>query len=287
MLKLPFHYCNIFLDFIKRKLFKKKWFILIKEINNVNQIFNLNINSLIKLEPDNIERADPFVCEINESKYLYFEEMNASGKGHLAYSVFNSETKQLSNSETILKLDFHLSFPNIFKKDDDYYMIPESEAAKNIMLYKCIEFPAKWAFVKNLFENVYATDSVVLYYNNLWWLFTSLKSSNMIYNYDDLYLYYSENLEGNWNAHPLNPVVSDVKTARCAGKIIVIGSKYFRPSQNCRYRYGYGININEIVKLNTEEYEEKVIKSYIPYQSNLLNIHTLNVSSNCIFLDAK
>ena len=39
--------------------------------------------------------------------------------------------------------------------------------------------------------------------------------------HNELYLFYSDNLlSQNWKSHPMNPVISDVKRARPAGKIL-------------------------------------------------------------------
>ena len=36
-----------------------------------------------------------------------------------------------------------------------------------------------------------------------------------------LHLFFSETLRGNWSAHPLNPVKTDVRSSRPAGPVIV------------------------------------------------------------------
>ena len=109
----------------------------------------------------------------------------------------------------------------------------------------------------------------------------------MLYNYDDLYLFYSETPLSDWTAHPLNPVVSDVKTARCAGKVFSLNGQLIRPSQSCLHRYGYGLNLNRILKLSTTDYKESLIKSFTPEQTKFKNIHTLNYANNFVFIDAK
>ena len=61
--------------------------------------------------------------------------------------------------ESILKLDYHLSYPCVFKVDHTWYMIPETSANKTIELWKCTEFPLKWEKHSNLIENIEAVDS--------------------------------------------------------------------------------------------------------------------------------
>ena len=61
-----------------------------------------------------------------------------------------------------------------------------------------------------------------------------------------------------------------------------------RPSQiNIKERYGYGININVIKKLNLEEYEEKIIKKITPENNfNIKGMHHVSTSKDKIYIDA-
>ena len=42
-----------------------------------------------------------------------------------------------------LDLDYHLSYPFIFKENDNIYMIPEANANRRLEIYKCVNFPNK------------------------------------------------------------------------------------------------------------------------------------------------
>jgi primosomal protein N' (replication factor Y) len=56
-------------------------------------------------------------------------------------------------------------------------MCPETHEAQDIRLYKCVEFPLKWQYVKSLITNVSAVDTSIFFKNEKWWLMTNLSNS--------------------------------------------------------------------------------------------------------------
>ena len=188
----------------------------------------------------------------------------------------------------VLEKSYHLSYPHIIKHENNYYMIPESLENKTIEIYKCVLFPHKWIFHKNLMENIKAVDNTVFYHNEMWWLFTNLIEIEGGSSHDELFLFYSNELLSNkWISHPMNPIVSDVRTSRPAGNIFITGDKIIRPSQDSSKRYGYGINLNEILILNKDKYLEKKINFIDPeWDDNILGTHTINHVNELTFIDA-
>ena len=91
-----------------------------------------------------------------------------------------------------------------------------------------------------------------------------------------------------WTPHPLNPIVSDVRKARPAGNVFVHKGKIIRPAQNCSGHYGYGMNMNEILILNEEEYKEISIEIIEPdWDKNAISTHTFNHLNGLTVIDAK
>jgi hypothetical protein len=209
--------------------------------------------------------ADPHVIQNGSSFYIFIEEyIYKKKKGHISVIKMDNQGNY-EKPVRVLEKNFHLSYPFIFKWDDKYYMIPESLGNRTVEIYECIEFPYKWEFKMNLMENVRAVDATLFYHHEKWWLFVNMSENEGSSVYDELFLFYSDRLKTKeWKAHPLNPIISDVKRARPAGRIFLRHGKIFRPSQNCSLRYGYGININEIVILSETEYLEKKVASVMP-----------------------
>jgi len=168
-------------------------------------------------------------------------------------------------------------------------MIPETPSTKTIEVYKCIEFPRRWEFLKNLMENIQAADTTLLHYENKWWLFTNIVENEGANMAEELFLFYSDNpLSERWIPHPKNPIVSDISNGRPAGKIFEHNGNLFRPSQNSTKRYGYGLKFNKIINLDENNYQEKLVDSIEPkWEKNIKAVHTFNFEKKLTIIDAQ
>jgi hypothetical protein len=240
------------------------------------------------LSPKGFFWADPFIISENEYYYIFVEEfVYREYKAHLSVLKLDAEGNLLT-SERIIERPYHMSYPCVFKVGPTYYMIPETSQNKTIELYKCTDFPNKWEFDRNIMENLSAVDSTTFYFDDKWWLFTSIdKTDDKVGASTELFLFFTENLlSGTWKSHPLNPVVSDERTARPAGKLFISEGKIFRPSQDCSVRYGRGFNLNEVTKLTETEYEETLFSRAEPsWDKNLKGSHTYNFDKDFTVLD--
>ena len=233
--------------------------------------------------------ADPHIIYKDNKYYVFIEEfMYKTKKGHISYLVIDNNGKYTS-PQKILEKSYHLSHPYVFFHENDLYMIPDTSINKTVELYRCVKFPDKWEFVNNIMENVYAVDTTLFKKDGKWWLFTNIKESEGYSNWDELFLFYSsELLSKSWKAHPTNPIVSDASSARPAGNIFLFNDNIYRPSQNCSKGYGYGIKINQIIKLNEYDYQELCINSIEPkWDKKITGLHTLNFYNNLTIIDAK
>jgi hypothetical protein len=264
------------------------WMLLF-QIRKVDDVFLNSFSSFIKLKSSKDKFwADPFIINRKSRNYVFVEELiYKTRKGHISVIELDNEGNFLG-SEKIIDKPYHLSYPFIFEVNDCYYMIPESSQNKTIELYKCSEFPYKWEFSKNLMENLSAVDTTLFLYNNKWWLFTCIDGTGGISGGStELFLFYSDDpFSDNWKSHQCNPIISDVRKARPAGKIFVQDGKIYRPSQDCSVRYGKGFNFNQITLLTENEYEEKLILKVEPeWNKRLKGSHTFNFDNNFTIID--
>ena len=233
--------------------------------------------------------ADPHIITKDDNYFVFIEEyIYKKSKGHISLIKIDKKGNYKYLGK-ILEKKYHLSYPFVFEFENNYYMIPETEANKSIELYKCTDFPMKWEYYGKIMNNVSAVDTTIFNHNNKWWMFTGIKENNGASNSDELFLFYSDNpLSDRWIRHEKNPIVSDVRQARPAGKIFSINSKIYRPSQNGSNYYGYGISINQIEKINEKEYEEKSITSILPnWDKNITGVHTFQYDEGLSIIDAK
>lgn len=232
--------------------------------------------------------ADPHVVQKNSTYYIFFEEyLNSEEKGRISLITMD-EDGSYSEPEVILDKSYHLSYPYVFEHDNEYYMIPETMANHTIELYKCVDFPYKWEFQMNLMENIQAVDATLYRKDGKWWMFANVLEHGGASTWDELYIFFSEELySASWTPHVMNPVVSDCKSSRPAGRLFVQNGGLYRPSQNCSTRYGYGFNIGEIKTLNETEYEEEIVSRVQPnWEKQIKGTHTFNRVGSLHVVDA-
>ena len=239
-------------------------------------------------QPANTFRADPFLITKENRKFIFFEEfLYAKNKAHI--SVMELLKDGTYTEPTVaLEKPYHLSYPFVFKWENNLYMIPETAANKTVELYRCKQFPDQWGFVMNLMENISLIDCTLQFENGKWWLFACTQNHPLTSSNDQLLLFYSENLfTNNWIAHLQNPVATDISNCRPAGKIFSIDGKLYRPAQNnASQQYGYALKINCIEILNETEYKETEVFEVLPGVGNKLSaVHTINFTDDTIVID--
>jgi hypothetical protein len=247
-----------------------------------------DISSMARLSPPSDRFwADPFLVRENGIDYLFFEELKfGENIGKLAVAEIGPEGFR-SNPEIVLEEPWHLSYPQVFKHEGRWYMIPESGDAKRVDLYTTDEFPKNWKRVKTLIKGQRIFDATLLHHDGLWWLFGNA-AENGVSDYDELNLYYSTDLmNGDWTPHKANPVISDVRSARPAGPFFKSAGRLFRPSQDSRTRYGYGLVLNEVVELTTDSFKENVVERVLPEteHTDIRGIHTYCNSGELVAID--
>jgi len=232
--------------------------------------------------------ADPHILQRDDKYYVFFEEyLYETGKGHISVLTID-EDGNYSEPTTVLNTEHHLSYPFVFEHEGAIYMVPESIENKTIQLYKCVGFPHKWEHQHNLIDNIQAVDATLFEHEGKWWMFANIAEQEGSSVHDELHIFYADSpLSTNWKPHSLNPVVSDCKVARPAGKIFTENGRIYRPSQNCSVRYGYGFNLNEIELLTTTEYKETTVSRVEPnWEKHLVGTHTFNRVGNLHVIDA-
>jgi hypothetical protein len=199
------------------------------------------------------------------------------------------QSGKYSDPVKVLEEPFHLSYPHVFENNGTIYMIPETRVTKSVNLYQSTDFPYKWEHRLTIMDSVNAVDSTILFHKNKWWLFTNIAEPDGTSTHNELYLFHSDNLlSQNWKSHSLNPVISDVKRARPAGKILELNGKLIRPSQCCTPWYGYGIKLNEIVVMTENDYSETEIAFIEPnWDKNLFGVHTFCHENKLSMIDGE
>jgi len=263
------------------------------EIGYINQNeFDWNTNTVPKnpmllpvAEPKTSYLADPFPVEYGGDTFLFYEDFDKkTQKGRIGCGKL-TETG-LSNQKLVLEEDWHLSYPFSFEQGGEYFLIPESADNGKIYRYRARNFPYEWE-KGEVFFPFEGYDPTILRYDNKYWLFINQRLHPGISPFDELFLYWcTDFLDPVWHAHPLNPIVSDVRFSRPAGAIFLEGKRPIRPAQDSGLRYGHQVIFREIKKLTETEYQEDTVGSLSAAGvKGALGVHTVNPSAGKVFLD--
>jgi hypothetical protein len=227
----------------------KSPFELIPPPNNLNPV--LTRNDIIDVKA--LFVADPFMIKVENIWYMFFEIYNGSnGKGEIG-SARSPDGLKWAYDSVVLEEPFHLSYPYVFSWEDEIYMIPEAGSSLSIRIYKAKNFPLAWEFIGTLLSGQQFLDSSIIFYDNLWWLFTEAGGS---FRFDTLRLFFADNLHGKWTEHPQSPVIKgNPHIARPAGRINIYEGKLVRYTQDCYPRYGTQVRAFQI-EISKKNYQE-------------------------------
>lgn len=231
-------------------------------------------------------RADSFAFADSKGFHVFFEDYDyRKRKGKISKVTYNEDTG-FSEPSTVLEKDYHLAYPYIFEEDNNVYLIPETFENNQIDMYKIDKNTGGLQFHKTILPDIDAVDSTVFFYNGKWWLFCTKQSDNPN---AKLFLFCSDKIDGSYTGHPANPVKTDIRSSRPAGKPFLINNALYRPAQDSSVTYGGRIALNKIVKLTAAEFEEETVGFTAPVMGSLYNkgIHTICEAGDYTVIDAK
>lgn len=246
--------------------------------------------------PDDGRRfyADPFPIRRYGVTTLFVEDYPyATGKGIISAITFGPNGAA-GPPVPVLEEAHHLSYPFVFARDGATWMIPESGAHGTIDLYRATAFPGGWVKEATLLSGLTASDATLVEHGGLWWMFATVRAFDpaahphaALGSYSDgLHLWSARDFRGPWTAHPGNPVLVDIASARSAGRIVERGGALIRPVQDCRRGYGEALALARIDRLDADGYGqtvETILRAGPLFPGN--HLHTLNRCDGLEFID--
>jgi len=205
--------------------------------------------------------ADPFPVEVDGGHVLFVEDFDHRlGRGVIS-AVEVDRGGPLGTPRPVLEHRVHLSYPYVLRDEGAWWMIPETSAAGTVELYRATSFPAGWRRERILLDGVTASDVSVVRHEGRWWMFATVRHGGSWS--DALHLWSADHLTGPWRPHPHNPVCLDIASARPAGRPVHHpdhrGGRLLRPVQDGSTGYGGGLAVAEVVRLDEEAYEQRVV----------------------------
>ncbi|MBN2290527.1 MAG: hypothetical protein JXQ83_14430, partial [Candidatus Glassbacteria bacterium] len=161
--------------------------------------------------------AHPFMVVEDSLYYMFFTAKNdRTGQGGIGLAVSRSGM-DWEYRRIVLDEPYDLSYPYVFKWQDDYFMIPEAHTETSLRLYRATDFPDKWTYDTDLLTGDYFISASVVRYNGMWWMFVARLGN------ETLRLFHAPELRGPWTEHPRSPVVEkNLDTARPGGRLLVV-----------------------------------------------------------------
>lgn len=220
--------------------------------------------------------ADPFAVTVKGRHYVFVEDLPFStNKGHISVLEIDADG-ELRRVAPVLEKPHHLSYPFTFEWRGSHFMIPETGANRSVEVYRAKAFPDEWTLEHVMMEGVYAVDTTLVEVDGTWWMFANIGAEGTV-NTDELHVFHGPTPLGPWHPHRRNPVKSDGRCARPAGRLFRWNGDLYRPSQDCSGRYGAAIVVNKVLQLDSTDYREAVVSRIEPrWAPNLLGTHTLN-----------
>lgn len=241
--------------------------------------------------PDDGRRyyADPFLIEHAGAVHLFVEEFPyATGRGIISHAVLGPDGR-FGTPRAVLERPYHLSYPQVFARDGEIWMLPEASASGAIELYRADPFPGRFVLHARLVDGAFH-DATFFDAGDRLWIAAGGQCPGSS-TWDALSLFHAERLDGPWTAHARNPVVVDARCARPAGELYRQDGALWRPSQDCSGGYGSALTLSRIDRLTPDIFDETPTATFrlggqLGSVRGLSGPHTINHAGGIEVIDA-
>lgn len=265
-----------------------------KNVNELIQNPSGQKVSLLKHRNNKTFNADCFGIRTDNKVDILFEELDYSTdkKGKILFASIDNNGAEIARGEVSgIQNDIHSSYPFLFKEEDRLFMIPETGAKKQVLLYEADQKNGvqNWNKRAVLLDGAAFADTTLLKHEGKYWLFYTIHNEE----YDgDLHLHiaYANKLDGPYTSHPQNPVKISARSARPAGNIFKDkNGNLIRPAQNFCKTYGGSVVLNKIDILTETCFKETEIDELKPFHPFYKDgLHTLNIiDEETVLVDMK
>ena len=244
------------IDKVKKGFTGGDWFIAYQNVNDQEWC--------IAKAPDNQWCADPFVFEDGDDHYIFVEQYRKDkDKGCIGYFKFVDGIPV--NKGIIIENSYHMSYPDVFKYKDHYYMIPESSANNTVDLYIADSFPDKWHKETTLIDNGKYVDSTV--YQDDTGIY--LISYTMTNGYD-LHVFSLDMEKRELTEISIKHYENNI--ARPGGRLFLKDGKIIRPAQDCSKKYGEALILYQVDSMNNNG-------EYVEHEVNRISMSELKIQN--------
>lgn len=226
--------------------------------------------------------ADPFVMELPEGPLLLMEDYAyRDAKGRISAVPVGAAA---AAPRVVFEAEEHLSYPFVLRVGERFACVPECAEGERL---RWLEWDAgSGTLVQRRFLAPLAlADPTLVEHEGAWFLFGCPPHAPQ----HELWAWHAGSLDGPWTPHPLNPLKSDVGSARPAGPFFRVGDALYRPAQDCSRSYGGRVVLHRVLRLSRDAYAEERVRVIEPLPGSGYphGLHTLSPFSGGVALDAR
>lgn len=228
--------------------------------------------------------ADPFGLERDGVLHVLFEDFDQRrGRGSISH-ISIAPNGTMSDPECVLDPGVHTSYPFLVQHEGAVFMLPETCAAGELVLYEAVDFPYRWRPAVTLLSGIPAVDASVIEHDGRWWMFATRRDQGANYN---LCVWHAPQLTGPWKPHAKNPVKTDARSARSGGTPFVSAGQLFRPSQDDSLVYGGRVVLNRVDILTPKAFAERPVAVIEPVEGSRYpdGLHTVSAAGSRTLID--
>lgn len=230
--------------------------------------------------------ADPFLLSVDEELIIVLvEEFRYDHPiGRIAKLVIDRQTYKLLEMVILLDLPTHLSFPFIYRKGADVFIIPENSKSGASYIYKFNNQTNNLKRLSTVIDLPLTDATVYRYCDTDYLLSTNLPTPNgnemIVYEWD------MEKLEANIDKSHVIKYSSNY--ARNAGAVFNYNGLVIRPAQDCNTVYGGGVIFHTFSCDNNDDSDFDILTTLYPnsFRYNQ-GLHTYNQLENLAVIDGR
>ena len=164
--------------------------------------------------------ADPFGLSLDGGLAVFAEDYNHEAEHGRIVVLRCSTNGRFGDPEPVIDLPQHLSYPYVFVHGGEVYCIPEAFETREVELFRARHFPRDWELAAVLIEDFAAVDPTLFEHEGRFWLLCTDEDSG---SGTKLHAFHAPDLLGPWTPHAANPVKTDIRSSRSAGRPFVAG----------------------------------------------------------------
>lgn len=229
--------------------------------------------------------ADPYILyyDCNEIIVLVEEFSYSSRKGRIARLVIGRKDYRLRDMKIVLEEPTHLSFPFIFRKENNIFVIPENFHSNSLKYYKFNPNGDKLAYCGTIIDKPLTDATLVTMLDGKHYI---LSTSYPSPNGSQLSVFSLNANTMKADENPIQIISFESNIARNAGAIFTINGVMYRPAQDCNGGYGKGIYLQKIAYNEGVFSFENMNSFYTDEKKYGMGFHTFNTYQGLTVVDA-